>query len=934
MKAKSSFFFDALTSVLCAAGFCLCFLFFWKDLNAAFSRTGEQPVGIITFRYNTAQRRFIDRVLWDRLRNDSPVYNGDVIRTADLSEATITFSGGDIVDLTSNTLIQIFADKDASRIDFSGGEISVNASSAMVIASGNKLLTVDAGAVLQASALKNGAFDIAVSEGTAVLENSDRKKAKAQGTAESRVIAAGDSLLLNAEGEAQAVPRATAVFPPPGARFLSQTNEGLNLEFSWNKINYQPDGLTRLEVARDRSFNRTLFAGNSSDSRISLTLPEGTWFWRLYPLSEGASEIPYSKITVVSNPIPSLISPQEGQVFSYRNRLPSLRFQWTSSQSASSYILEVADNPSLQNPALNITVRSGTGDQLSFISSALGDGTWYWKVTPVYSRDFSGNPSVSRTGSFAIKRGAELSAPVLTAPADEAVFNIETGRRDILFSWKKENEAASYTLTISANKDMSSPIIVKTTADTFYRYGADETSITSGTWYWTVRQTDSNGDASPTSQPRSFTALRGEIIQSPIFPPDNYVVADNLLPNTRFTWKTNLTDTYFQISNNADFTSVIIDESAPGDAYTVYSLKAGVYYWRITGGPDTQRLYSKHNRFTVVESLPPPELSQPKSGALTAQSGKITIREGQPVDFSWKSSDADYYTFKLYRSGSANPVMETTVFDTKLDVNMDALGEGSYTWTVQGFAREKSSSSRRTGLASTGSINIRHLRPAILEFPRYGWEYSGIDASRKPGAVRWSSRETPVNVRFVIATDERMTNIIYMQANVPREVPLPRLSAGNYYWTIQAETVDGYDISAAAPFRFRVLPIPLLPVPQNRLPVNSTMIGAEQIMASRKVAFSWDATQGANGYILTIFQGSGVTRKTVLQTPVINENAYAVDDIQLLGRGEFLWQVEAVYVMDDDFIEQRGRVQENKFTVNIPVPSQVNTMNSGVLYGK
>jgi len=933
MKANTTFFYDTLTSVLCFAGFCLCLLFFWKDINAAFSRFEEQPVGIITFKHNTAQRRFIDRVLWDRLQNDSPVYNGDVIRTADLSEATISFSTGDIVDLTSNTLIQVFTEKDASRINFSGGGINVNTSSGMVIESGNKLLTVDAGAVLQAAAFENGVFDVTISEGTAVLENADRQNKNAQGTIESRVITAGDSLLLSASGETQAVPRAAAVFPPPGMRFLSQTKEGLTLEFSWNRIDYQPDGLTRLEVAQDRNFNRILFAENSRGSRMSLTIPEGTWFWRLYPLIDGTFEIPYSKIIIAPNPIPSLISPQEGQVFSYRNRPPSLRFQWTSSQAASSYILEVADNPSLQNPALNITVRSGTGDQLSFISSVLGNGTWYWKVTPVYNRDFSGNSAVSRTGSFVIERGAELSAPVLTAPADEAVLNIENGRRDILFSWKKENEAVSYTMTISANKNMGSPIIVKTTTDTFYRYGADETAITSGTWYWTVRQTGSEGDVSPASPPKSFTALRGEVIQNPIFPPDDYVVAENLLPNTRFTWKTNVADTYFQISNNANFTQLLINESASGEAYTVYSLKAGVYYWRITGGSTTLRFNSKPKRFTVAESLPPPELGHPKSGALTAQGGNIIIREGQPIDFSWKPSDADYYTFKLYRSDNANPVMETTVFDTKLDVNMDTLGDGSYTWTVQGFMRERSSSSRRTGLASTGSINIRHLRPAVLEFPRNGWEYSGIDASRRPGVVRWFSREIPVNPRFIIATDERMTNIIHIQTNVTREVSLPRLNAGVYYWTIQAETKDGFDISAE-PFRFRVLPIPLLPVIQNRLPANSTMIGPEQIMASRKVAFSWDATQGANGYILTIFQGSGITRKTVIQTSVLKEAAYAVDDIQLLGKGEFFWQVEAVYVMDSDFIEQRGRVQENKFTVNIPAPTSVNTIHSGVLYGK
>ena len=138
MKREKSFFADVSFIVLCAAGFLLCIFFFWRDLNASLYRLGEQPVGTITFRYNAAQRRFIDRVIWDRLRNDSPVFNGDIIRTAALSEATITFAFGDIIDLSANTLIQIFVDDGRSRIDFSGGGISVNtyATAGMVIYSG------------------------------------------------------------------------------------------------------------------------------------------------------------------------------------------------------------------------------------------------------------------------------------------------------------------------------------------------------------------------------------------------------------------------------------------------------------------------------------------------------------------------------------------------------------------------------------------------------------------------------------------------------------------------------------------------------------------------------------------------------------------------------------------------------------------------------
>jgi hypothetical protein len=178
-----------------------------------------------------------------------------------------------------------------------------------------------------------------------------------------------------------------------------------------------------------------------------------------------------------------------------------------------------------------------------------------------------------------------------------------------------------------------------------------------------------------------------------------------------------------------------------------------------------------------------------------------------------------------------------------------------------------------------------------------------------------------------------MRNVIYSRANAPRNIVLPRLSPGDYFWTIQAKTQDGFDISSPAPFRFRVLPIPPLPTPQKRLPVDGAIIGLEQLKVSRSIAFSWGAVEGANGYMLTAFQNTGAARKTVLQTPVLRETSYTVAEVRLLGQGNFFWQVEALYVRDDKSIEQRGQLRENKLTIDIPSPPQIKTIDSGILYG-
>ena len=945
MKSRKSFFTSLSFIVICLTGSALCLLLFWRDLNATLERLDEEPVGIIEFRYNTAQRRFADRVLWDRLRNGSPVFNGDFIRIADLSEATITFALGDIIDLSANTMVQFFADNRGTRMDLGEGGINVNSYSAedIVIYSGDSRLSVAAGTVMRAASVGGGGLDIAVSQGAVVVETATGAYS----------VGAGSGLVLSSAGEVLAVPQAVAISPPPGARFLSQQPGALPVNFIWNKINYPSGGVTRLEVASDRNFSHLFFTGDTSLNDFDLALPEGTWFWRLKPVTGEAREEalteyfltpPYSRITIVYSPTPSLISPFENQMFSYRSRPPSLRFQWTSSTATSFYLLEIADNPALQNPALFIEVSSDAGNQRSVASSALGEGSWYWRVTPVYSRSFTERQlsveyshQPSATGRFVIERGAPLLAPVLTAPAENARVNIGTGRQDLIFSWRKDNEAASYTVRVSANSDMSSPVIEQTVTNAFFRHSREESVISEGTWYWTVQQTAADGLHSPASQPRAFSASRDDIIQRTVFPPDNFVVTESLLPSTRFTWHTNLPDTRFQVSRSADFSLPLIDESVPRNVHTVYSLPGGIYYWRVTNDIGTGRLESPARRFEVAAIMPRPELGLPASALAALETGNVIISDARPeVNFTWEPvPQASYHIFRLYRAVAAqSPILETVVPGAAFSLNMGGFQEGDYIWSVHGLVPESVTSSRRTGPAAARPMSVSHLRPIVLEHPRGGWAFDGLAASRSPDTLRWSSRDTPRNVVFTLARDALMTNIVHRQTGIPREHILPSLAAGDYFWTVQALNAEGFDISSSAPAHFRVLPILLLPAPENRIPANNYTITPARIMAERSIVFSWDPVEGANGYVLTVFQGTGATRVPVTRTSVLRETVYTIEDIRLLGRGDFSWYVESLYVLGDGNIERRGNVLENSLYVDIPSPLPIRTIDTGILHGR
>ena len=148
-KSTSSKLSDLLTTIICCTGIAISVYLFWMDFNQSLTRQSEQPIATITFKYKSAQRKFIDRIIWDRLKNESPVYNGDTIRTAALSEATVTFIDGNTMALHENTLAQIFYDVegDGAAISFTEGNISVTtgtSSKAVSVSSGGTRMKLEA----------------------------------------------------------------------------------------------------------------------------------------------------------------------------------------------------------------------------------------------------------------------------------------------------------------------------------------------------------------------------------------------------------------------------------------------------------------------------------------------------------------------------------------------------------------------------------------------------------------------------------------------------------------------------------------------------------------------------------------------------------------------------------------------------------------------
>ncbi|MDR1219196.1 MAG: hypothetical protein LBK73_06245 [Treponema sp.] len=909
---------DFLMYLFCIAGILFSLNLFRLDLFKTLTRQSE-PIGTITFKYKAAQRRFVDRVLWDRLKRESPVYDGDLIRTAELSEAEITFIQGAVISLVDNCLIQIHKD----RVVLNMGAISANAGqSALVIASGDRQITVETGAMVNAG-VDGGDFTIRVMEGSASFA----------GSGESGVMSAGETVTLG-ENSARLVREAMPLFPLPHARFLTPEQGKRGMPFRWNRINLDQEEMARLEIAEDRSFTRLVFSEEFAGDEAVAELEPGSYFWRVSLADEEGSVSPNTlPFRILFAPAPVLITPVEGYRYQFRLKKPSVRFQWTETPEAVMYRVEVADNPAMTNPVLSKEVR-GT----SLYSSELGAGAWYWRAQPMFSDGYSGATGEREPVSFSIVQSGALRIPELQNPHDRGTVNVASGQGNIYFSWRPEMEARSYRVLISTEQNMANPVVDEIVRDNFYAYQMGRNNITPGQYYWAVSQIDIEGNNSSFSPARSFIAMESDPIQRLVFPPEGYIVAATMLPDIRFTWKTNLPfQTWVQISDRTDFSSVLIDEAVSGETFQGRMLPEGTWYWRIQAkGADGVAFETQPRAFVAAPPLPAPVLLMPASDRLTV------VQENEPVAFSWERSEgAEYYHFKLYYRENPNaPIYENNLVEmTSQRFSMDDYPEASYYWTVQGFSPENSRSARRTGLLSETGFTIRKLYPVTLEYPANGETFEGLQAYLEPGTVRWSSVDPVGASRFILSRNQDFSGTPVAVINdPPRTVPLPRLWEGDYYWIIQAETLDGFDINAKAPRLFRTLPIPLLPEAANRLPADGKIIGGVELKETRRITFSWDAVPGASGYVFTLENAD--TGQIIVRTGPMAETSFALEDLTTLDVGAFVWRVEAALAgpgerrEDPDVIVQRGEIGENSFRIEFVSPGTPVLRTPELLYGR
>ncbi len=909
--------------VICLFGAGTSYYLFHTNFFRALSKLDEEPIATITFKYKTAQRKFLDRVVWDRLRQNSPVYNGDTIHTAELSEATVWFEDGTTLDLAENTMAQVFLHDDgqlAAQLESGSANVdSSESSKGLTLTSSNVTVSVKAGSKVSAQNLEGQAVKLAVQKGKAELSDGQN-------------LSEGKAISVTEDGKTT-LPLFTVQSPLQNQKYLYYTQEPCPVDFKWEISANTHSSNMLLQISTDKDFKNIVQTIDASGlDKLAVNLEKGNYYWQLSGRGEnqqdGDEEVSSGKIQVIQSLKPELMIPAQDYIYTYRRQSPSIRFIWSESETATAYNFEISKNPDMSKPIV-----SQRSSSTSIIISTLNSGTYYYQVTPYYVTNRVGLQNPSEIKRFQIQQKEELLPPSLISPANSDFINKRTDQA--ILSWEMENEPMTYEIKVSRNSNLSSPVISKETNNNYIKITPTELQqLKDGEYFWGVTQTDSEGNESDLSQIRTFYAINGDIEQKTIFPPDNYVLWKPLLSDTRFTWKTNLTfKQYFQLATDRDFRNIILDVESNSSSFLGADLDYGDYYWRITTKDQNFKRATNPKKISIVNELNGPKPLTPN------YTNKAVVRPNQPCTFEWEElKDVDYYRIKIYKVGEEDqkPILDENFIEgNTLELDLEDFEEGSYRWEIQSFTYESETASRRSSLLSNSNFVLRKIRPVKLVAPKDGARIDGWDAIERPSALQWSSYEDFANAQLVLKKidDSKESEMVYDLTSFKSK--LPSLGAGRYEWTIKATTLDELDISAAEKFHFTVKDIPPFDAPGNARTDGDGNYNADYLRQTPYITFHWNKVNRASDYVLEIRNA----KNKVVFTKTINGNAntsYKLENLANFARGDFNWQIKAV-LMDNKKkrILIDGANANGKFKIDYNLKtSGAKRKNTGALYAE
>lgn len=259
----------------------------------------------------------------------------------------------------------------------------------------------------------------------------------------------------------------------------------------------------------------------------------------------------------VEAPRPLLAAPQLDAVPPLVERLP-LRLGWSASVGAKAYRAQVFE----ADKSDRLVLDGLFGEPGAKWSDDLPDGLYSLRVRAVDGGGLEGFDA-----SMAFKLKARPEPPFPTAPRAAS----RTGDETLVFTWTKNVDAARYRLQVANTADFAAPAFERDDIT-----GTEQrVSLPVGTHFWRLASIRADGDVGPwgDSQPVTRVALPPAPASEPA-----QTSADGVL----LAWRESAGARYrIQVSRDAGFTQLLIDERVDTPQWLLRAPEAGSYFVRV-----------------------------------------------------------------------------------------------------------------------------------------------------------------------------------------------------------------------------------------------------------------------------------------------------------------------------------------------------------------
>ncbi|WCL50042.1 DUF4962 domain-containing protein [Leptospira sp. GIMC2001] len=460
-------------------------ILFFYDLNKKIGIGDREIIGTVEFKKNTVQRKLSDHMVWESLDQNSPVANGDTIRSESFSDAIIRLNDGTEINLDENSMFFLDISEADPTIEFTQGSIQVrkkdgSGNENLKIQSQNKTIQIQNGE-LNIQRGDDGEFRMLVEKGNATVKSAGNSTTVGSGK---QANLSGDKIEVTKIPFQLTEPLNNAVIP-------AQT-ESKNIQFSWKaNENYSK---IKLEISRNPQFKSLVKSLDFPSQKTDVSLPLGTYYWRIN--SDKGTSATY-RFHIFKEEDITLRFPENDSQISFVEKLPLVSFQWSRDQFTRDYILEISESSNFKVLSSRHVTQTN-----SFSVDNLSSGKYYWRVRCVpYSANLP--EKISKPRSFSIQKTNSFSAPTIARPNNERMLVSNFATQGILI-WNTSSELVSFKVTLAKDSNFKNNVFETTTQRNFLQ---PTTKLGSGTYYWKVVGFSASGKASESSQIANFTLV-------------------------------------------------------------------------------------------------------------------------------------------------------------------------------------------------------------------------------------------------------------------------------------------------------------------------------------------------------------------------------------------------------------------------------------------